>query len=145
MTQSSQLYTRTSCVLIATCAIRSSFVTESLPNFHHQARTSKINKSNNYTEAGAGDTHDTHDTHSLQGALFFRVPQQNLSIQVPKTCYARSDGLHLSKKLCRKNSELVMPMRYARSLPMRYARSSHSLPSKTVLHVSFYGSTYYSN
>jgi hypothetical protein len=39
---------------------------------------------------GAGDTHDTHDTHGPQGALFFRVPQQNLSIQVPKTCYARS-------------------------------------------------------
>jgi hypothetical protein len=36
------------------------------------------------------------------------------------------------KKLCRKNLELVIPMRYARSSPMRSARSVHSLPSKTV-------------
>jgi hypothetical protein len=34
--------------------------------------------------------YDTHDTHDLQGALCFRVPQQKLSIQAPKTCYARS-------------------------------------------------------
>ena len=67
-----------------------------------------------------------------------------------KTCRYKyrklvTHGLHLSKKLCRKNLELVIPMRYARSSPMRYARSLHSLPSKTVIHVSFYGSTYYSN
>jgi hypothetical protein len=40
----------------------------------------------------ARDTHDTHDTHGLQGALFFRVPQQNLSIV--RDCSALDKYLH---------------------------------------------------
>jgi hypothetical protein len=68
-------------------------------------------------KTGAGDTHDTHDTHGLQGALFFRVPQQNLSIHVPKTFYARST-------LVQKNCDARTRNLLRANLPMRYARSS---------------------
>ena len=40
----------------------------------------------NLLEAGAWDAHQAHEAHDLQGALFFRVTQQNSSIRVPKTC-----------------------------------------------------------
>ena len=71
-----------------------------------------------------------HTIRTVSKALFF-FEYRN------KTCRYKyrklvTHGLHLSKKLCRKNLELVIPMRYARSSPMRSARSVHSLPSKTV-------------
>ena len=96
-----------------------------------------------FKRSGAGDTHDTHDTHGLQGALFFRVPHQNLSIQVPKTCYARSTLV--KKKLWSKNSELVTRelANALRTVPTsNYARTpphlANSLPSKIVLQFTFY-------